>query len=187
MRPLTWKEVFEGWREREANNPSWIECATKTKGWPDWESWRLHTAAQLHLQDRSWSLYEVLDPGSFLPNLLVGPFHAWQKYAQQKNIATFAELLTLPEPRGFFLEHPAVQRLMKQFPAPTELIGLLREDTQKIVCIEGHHRVAAVTLGQAMESPVTFLGPVYLVLASLKKEETVFLNETLKQGSSRKT
>lgn len=187
IRPLTWEEVFEGWREREANNPSWIECATKIKGWSNWEHWRLHTATQLHLQDRSWSLYEVLGPGSFLPNLLMGPFHAWQKYTEEKNTLTFVELMVLPEPRAFFLEHPAVQRLMKQFPAPTELIGLLREDTQKVVCVEGHHRIAAVTLGQVMGSPVAFFGPVYLALTSLKKDETVLLDETLRQGSSRKT
>jgi len=186
VRPITWEEVFAGWREREANNPSWVECATKIKGWPDWESWRLHTASQLHLQDRAWALYEVKDPGAFLPSLLMGPFSGWQKYTEKKNVLSFAELLTLPEPQDFFLHHPAVSSLMKQFPAPTELIGLVREDIQKIVCVEGHHRAAAVTLGQILRNPVEFSGSVFIALASLKKEEISLLDRTLEQGSSRK-
>ncbi len=145
----------------------------------------MHTASQLHLQDRAWALYEVKDLGVFLPNLLAGPFNGWQKYTEEKNTVSFAELLTLPESQDFFLHHPAVLSLMKQFPAPTELIGLVREDNQKIVCVEGHHRAAAVTLGQILKSPVKFSGSVFIALASLKKEEISLLDRTLEQGSSR--
>ena len=186
VRSLGWGEVFAGWKEREAHNFSWVECATRIKGWPNWESWRVHTALQLHLQDRAWALYEVKDPQVFLPNLLMGPFNGWQKYTEEKNTVSFAELLALPEPQDFFLHHSAVVSLMKQFPAPTELIGLVREDHKKIVCVEGHHRAAAVTLGQILKTPVRLSGSVFIALATLAGDETFLLDKTLEQGSSKR-
>jgi hypothetical protein len=183
LRPISWQEVFEDWRTREASNPRWVECATKVKGWPDWESWRLHTSSQLHLPDRSWGLYEVIDPATFLPNLLLGPFHAWQKYTQEKNALSFADLFCLEEPREIFSKHPAVEALRKDFPASTELIGLVREDNQKIVCVEGHHRAAAVALGQVLGQPVRLFGSVRMALAHLPLNEIHLLNETSAQGS----
>lgn len=28
LHDTTWEEVFEGWQQREANDPGWIHCAT---------------------------------------------------------------------------------------------------------------------------------------------------------------
>jgi hypothetical protein len=57
VRETTWDEVFEGWRQREASHAGWVEVATKIKGWPSWEAWREHTAAQFSARTRAWSIW----------------------------------------------------------------------------------------------------------------------------------
>lgn len=36
IRPTTWEEVFQDWKQREGNDPGWIHCATVLKGWDSW-------------------------------------------------------------------------------------------------------------------------------------------------------
>jgi hypothetical protein len=59
----------------------------------------------------------------------------------------------------------------------------VREDNQKIVCVEGHHRAAAVALGQVLGQPVWLFGSVRMALAHLPLNEIHLLDETLAQGS----
>ncbi|KKT26376.1 MAG: hypothetical protein UW11_C0014G0001, partial [Parcubacteria group bacterium GW2011_GWA2_43_9b] len=61
IKNTTWPEVFEGWQDREAKDPGWIECATKIKDWSDWESWRKYTATQLRADNREWKIYKITD------------------------------------------------------------------------------------------------------------------------------
>ncbi len=61
VKDISWEEVFENWRENEANNPGWVEIATKIKGWPDWESWRSFGANQMNLPNQDWSMYQFDD------------------------------------------------------------------------------------------------------------------------------
>lgn len=84
IKEITWTEVFEGWRSREANNPGWIKTATEIKGWPDWESWRKFTASQIGAENHSWELYEFTDPMSEVPEMLVGPYGGWQSKLPEK-------------------------------------------------------------------------------------------------------
>jgi len=84
----TWHDVFEGWRIREANNPDWIECATK-KGWPDWESWRSFTAKQIDAENREWKIYQFTNPTEEISEMLIGPYAGWQSRAISKNNTTF--------------------------------------------------------------------------------------------------
>ena len=57
-RETTWEDTFEVWRKQEANNPGWIECATKVKGWPNWECWRRFVASQIKAEQRKWRIFD---------------------------------------------------------------------------------------------------------------------------------
>jgi hypothetical protein len=184
IRNITWEEVFEGWRNREANNPGWIRTATEIKGWPDWESWRKFTASQIGAEKRSWKLYEFTDPMNDIPGMLVGPYGGWQDKLPEKNKYSFEELLDIPENYEFFKKHSVVNSLLKNFPCPTEFIGLTREDNGKIVCLEGHHRATAVALAKKKGKEINF-GSVRIALAQLPKDECSVLDAALRRGSSK--
>lgn len=183
IKPTTWLEVFENWREREGNDPAWIHCATKTKGWPDWESWRRHTAEQLGAPGLEWQIAEFEDPANEIPEMLVGPFGAWQERVKKKNLNSFSEMLDDPKQLKFFNDHQKVLDMMYRFPAPTQLIGIIREDLNKIVCIEGHHRVAAVALAQKLGHQMEFRGKVEIAIAKIPLENVDIFDKVLERGT----
>jgi hypothetical protein len=187
LRDTTWQEVFAGWRKREAGNPGWIECATKLKGWPDWESWRSFTAGQFSAESRTWRYYQFSEPLREVPEMMLGPFTGWQSRVPLKNRATFKELLALPGQGDFWSGHAGVKTIMDGLPFATELIGLIRPDTNKIVCIDGHHRATAIALAQRQGRPIDFSGtPVTVALAELTSEECApLLDAMLMRGTSR--
>ena len=180
----TWKEVFEGWRGREANNPGWIRTATEIKGWPDWESWRRFSAAQIGAEKRSWKIYEFKDPINDIPAMLVGPYGGWQKKLPEKNKNSFEELLAISGNYEFFRNHDAVTALTKNFPCPTEFIGLAREDNGKVVCLEGHHRATAVALAKKEGKKINCEN-IRIAITQLSKNECSILDEVLRRGSSK--
>ncbi len=180
----TWKEVFEGWRGREANNPGWIRTATEVKGWPDWESWRRFSAAQIGAEKRSWKIYEFIDPMNDVPVMLVGPYGGWQEKLSEKNKNSFEELLAMPENYEFFKNHSGVEALINNFPCPTEFIGLVREDNGKVVCLEGHHRATAVALAKKEGKEIDCKN-IRIALTRLPKDECSILDEVLRRGTSK--
>jgi hypothetical protein len=185
IKETTWAKVFEGWESREASNPGWIRCATEIKGWPDWESWRKFSASQVGAENRAWQIYEFTDPINDIPKMLVGPYKGWQSKLPGKNKQSFEELLNIPENYEFFRKHSAIDSLLKNFPSPTEFIGLIREDG-RIVCLEGHHRATAVALAKKENRAIYFKGTIRIALAKLPKEEYLLLNAALERGSSQK-
>ena len=180
-----WETVFEKWRENEADDPVWVECATRIKGWPDWESWRRFTAIQLGASQLKWDRYLLEDPAEELPLLFVGPFRGWRERLRRKSGGTFAELMSDPEQVKFFEQHKKVLGMVAGFPHPTELIAVRRQDTGELICIEGHHRCAAAALAKARGRPINFAGPVTLALADLPEDQVQVLEEMLKRGSTR--
>lgn len=187
IRPITWSEIFEKWQEREASNPGWIECATKVKGWPSWESWRSFTAEQIDATKRKWQLYEFDNPMVEVPLMLLGPYSSWQDSLVNKNNTTFSELLEIPEQYNRFSKHQGVLSIMGGLPFKTELIGLVRKDKNKIVCLEGHHRATAIALTQKDGQVIDFSNcPVSIALAEIEIEECLLFDELLKRGTSKK-
>jgi hypothetical protein len=184
IKDTTWAEIFEGWRSREANNPGWIRLATEIKGWPDWESWRRFSASQIGAENRLWKLYEFTNPMNDIPEMLVGPYGGWQSKLPEKNKYSFKELLDIPENYEFFKNHSAVRSLLKNFPCPTEFIGLVREDNEKIVCLEGHHRATAVALAKKDGIKIVCEN-IRIALARLPKDECSILDEVLRRGTSK--
>jgi len=183
----TWDEIFEKWRESEENNPEWVYCATKIKGWPNWELWRRHVSLQLKAPERIWKKYEFTDPMNEIPKILIGPFSGWQSRTLEKNLSSsFYDLANMPKQEKFFRRKKKIISIMNKFPAPTELIGLIREDNGRIVCIEGHHRAMVVALSEKERKNVDFKGKIYISLAKLSKKEIPILYKTLKEKSVKK-
>lgn len=187
LRDTTWEEVFTGWREREASDPGWINCATKIKGWPDWESWRKFSARQIQADKLSWQIFEFSDPMNEMPAMLMGPYNAWQSRVPKKNKLTFEESLNFPEQREFFSKNEKILSMMKDFPYPTELIGVTREDNGKLVCQEGHHRAMAVTLSKKEGLQIDFKGPIRIAVAKMSKAQLPLLDQALKTGSANRS
>lgn len=183
----TWQEVFEGWRRRESNNPEWIECATRIKGWPDWESWRSFTAEQLNAKNRDWKIYKFENPIEEIPNMLMGPYSGWQSGVINKNESTFQDLLEIPSQYEQWCQHSGVLSIMKGLPFETEFIGLIRKDVDKIVCLDGHHRATAIALAKKQNIKIDFSKiEVTIALTEWASEDYQLLEEILQRGTSRK-
>ncbi len=185
IKNTTWDEVFEGWKNREANNPGWINCATKIKGWPDWESWRKFSASQFEADKRDWKIFAFTDPLNEIPEMLVGPYSGWQRRLPEKNSKTFNDLLNIPEQNEFWKKHDGVLSIINGFPFPTEFIGLHRGDNGKIVCMEGHHRATSITLAKKQGKIIDLGNDITIALADLGKNEIDLLDRMLKRGSTK--
>lgn len=185
VRDITWKEVFEGWCAREAQNPGWIECAQE-KGWPDWEQWRQCTASLINAQNRSWKLFVFDDPVQEISSMLIGPYTGWQSRVENKNSTTFEDLLSSKSQFDYFSTHKGVVSIADGLPFSTEFIGVVRKDINKIVCIDGHHRATATALLLKQGRHVHFDEvKVTIALAELPENECSILDEMLKRGTSK--
>lgn len=183
----TWPRVFEGWRAREANNPGWTEVA-RSKGWPDWESWRRFTASQIMADRREWKCYEFSDPMKEVPAMHMGPYGGWQGRVEKKNQTTFAELLEIPEQYTEWSEHAGLRSIVDGLPFPTEFIGLKRKDTGAIVCIDGHHRATAIALAAKEARQIDFSQTtITIMLAELDETDADLLGHVLARGTSRES
>ncbi|MBI4257310.1 hypothetical protein HY626_04625 [Candidatus Uhrbacteria bacterium] len=185
IRPTTWQEVFQDWKQREGNDPGWIHCATVLKGWESWEAWRRFTAEQIKASQREWAIFELTDPMSEIPSMLVGPFTGWQSRLPAPNKHTFADLVHIPEQELLFRAYEKVVSMMKNFPPLTTFIGLQIEGTDRIVCMEGHHRATAVAIAALDGKQIGFGGSVQIALATLKIDEHNLLDNVLARGSSK--
>lgn len=75
--------------------------------------------------------------------------------------------------------------MIDDFPAPTEFIGLIRQDSDKIVCLEGHHRAVAVALAKRQGKEIDFKEGAFIALAELPATEISILDQILKRGTSK--
>lgn len=182
-----WENVFEGWREREASDPGWIECATTVKGWPDWESWRRFSASQLGLENREWRIFEFEEPMIEIPGMLVGPHPSWQSRHPDTNRFSFSDMLNIPEEYEFWSKHSKILSMLAKFPSSTQFIGLLREDLGHIVCYEGSHRSTAVALAERNKIQLLFPSSPTIALTTLRSGEDPekLLAQALALGSAK--
>ncbi len=186
IKDTTWSEIFEGWRSREANNPGWVECATKIKGWPDWESWRSFTARQIDANNRRWQVFQFIHPMLEVPEMFIGPYSGWQSTVTNKNRTTFKELLEIPEQYQKWSNHSGVLAIMNGMPFTTEFIGLIRKDIDKIVCLEGHHRAIAISLAQKHGKIIDFSQtPITIALTEISSADCRLFDELLMRGTTK--
>ena len=185
VRDITWEEVFEGWRAREAQNQGWIACA-KEKGWSDWEQWRRFTASSIDAQNRSWKLFVFDDPMQEISSMLIGPYTGWQSRVENKNRTTFEDFLSSKSQFSYFSTHKGVASIVDGLPFSTEFIGVVRKDINKIVCLDGHHRATATALLLKQGRRVNFDEvKVTIALAELPENECTILDEMVKRGTSK--
>jgi len=185
VKDTSWQVVFEGWRSREAHNPNWIECA-KIKGWPDWESWRSFTVQQIDASHRKWKIFQFSDPMREIPDMLIGPYSQWQSRVINTNQTTFKELLEIPEQYREWSSHAGILSIMNGMPFATELIGLIRKDSNTIVCLEGHHRATAISLAQKQNKKIDFSQTAIMIaLAEISSDECILFDELLQRGTTK--
>ncbi|MDD2753196.1 MAG: hypothetical protein PHT44_01120 [Candidatus Portnoybacteria bacterium] len=185
IKNAAWQEVFEDWKSREGNDPGWINAATKIKGWPDWESWRNYTAAQLRADKREWKIYRIADINKIVPAMLVGPYIGWQNRLPVKNVLSFAQMLEIPENYEALSKNDKVVGMMKNFPIGAQFIGIVRIDNNKIICVEGHHRATAIALAIKNSQPIKLGDDATIALCELAPGEENLLDEALAKGSQR--
>lgn len=149
IRSALWPELFEYWREGEANDPDWIESYT-SHGFASWEEWRKNYVEALQLDQRQWGISTVLNPPQTVPGFHGGPFRSWiKKHYQGVDQPTFAELAT----RASLQQQFRINRLINTFPAETMLIGLRQGN--EITVIDGMHRACALALAAARHQSIT--------------------------------
>lgn len=185
VKDTTWDEVFANWEMGEGQNTAWTKVANR-KGWPSWASWREFSMDQLGAKNRDWKIYEFTDPLNEIPDLLLGPFPSWQSRVPEKNAFSFKDLLAIPEQFEAFREFPRIQKFVDQLPFDSQFIGLIREDNDKIVLLEGHHRAASIALVQKLGKAVDFSqSRLTIAIARLPKNETPLLYAMLARGSTK--
>ena len=115
--------------------------------------------------------------------MLVGPYTGWQDRLPVKNVLSFAEMLEIPQNYEMLSKNNKVLGMMKNWPANTQFIGIMRADNNKIVCVEGHHRATAVALTAKNNQPLKLDGDITIVLCDLALGEEKLLDEMLVKGS----
>lgn len=186
IKNTTWKKVFSIWKKAEISNPNIIKIATEIKSWPDWKSWRNFTAQQLRAPEREWKIFQFDDPLTEIPKMLLGPFSSWQTLVKDKKNKTFQELLNIPEQYEIFKKDLGISKIIKDLPFHTKLIGLIRKDTNQIVCLEGHHRATAISLIQKENKKINFSNHfITIALAEVAEEDCQIFDEVLKRSSNK--
>jgi hypothetical protein len=121
-----------------------------------------------------------------VPAMAVGPYGGWQSRLPIKNTCTFASMLDVPAQLEFVRANAGVARTMAGLPFSTEFIGLRKANSGEIVCIDGHHRAAAIALAARDGASVDFSKTEILIaLADLRENEVSLLDAMLKRGTSK--
>lgn len=189
IKKITWEEVFDGWRKREASNPDWVNCAVKVKGWisEGWEGWRKFSSQQFDAENLEWTLWEFENLEE-IAKMLVGPFTGWQgRFVDgKKNEHSFEDLLKDPDQFAEFSNHEVVKSMLEGMPFSTELIAVYRKDNGKIVCIDGHHRAVAAALAKKLGKEIDLSEKkITVALAYLPEEKVYLLDKMLERGSTK--
>ncbi len=182
IKQLSADEVFSAWQAGEGQIDSWQQVA-KEKGWESWKAWRGFCFDQIKGREREWKLYAITDPGEIIPQFLVGPTQSWQKHFDQPLVHTFADLLqTVPD---WVKENDGVQRFISQYPTGAQMMGFYLEERDQVMLFEGHHRCAAVALGQAISHPVSFEESPKIAIAVIPQSDEYLLADFLKRGTTK--
>ncbi len=76
VKPLSWREVFDIWRDLEAWQETWKEHWTE-RGFNSWDEWREMYATPLHPETLSWELHHISDPLKDFPLFYGTPTKGW--------------------------------------------------------------------------------------------------------------
>lgn len=118
---ITWKEIFDTWRQNEAQQGSW-RTFWADRGFDSWDEWRTAYAAPLHPEGLAWHLYQITDPIQDAPLLFGTPTKGWIEKAYGGEIAKqLRDIRQLP----IVTENDKVAAIRESFPQETMLAGLV--------------------------------------------------------------
>lgn len=171
IKAIEWPEIFNQWREREAEQVSWKKHWEK-RGFDSWDEWREAYAAPLEPQNIRWSLYKISNPINDLPLFYGTPTRGWiDKAYGGKKTMLLKDLVQLP----IITENEKVLSIKKDFPKVTMLTGLIYENN--IILVEGQHRAGALA-GWDPQTPLD--SEVTIALAEWNKGELPILGGNYK-------
>lgn len=149
IRPISWPEVFDKWREMEAGQAMWKEHWGK-RGFSSWDEWREAYATPLAPASLDWQLYIIEKPLLDFPQIYGVPSRSWvdNNYGGEK-IKELKEIVKSP----YVQNHLKVLDIKKNFPEKTMMTGLIFQD--KIILVEGMHRACALAGWGNAEPPRT--------------------------------
>lgn len=148
MRSVTWQEVFDYWRESEAD-AGW-DTVWKERGFESWDQWRETYADELGLAQATWEEFEVSrDPREFAAGLWAGGFNGWADFwpegTQCARMSQIADHPNVPH-------NDKIKKILEDFPKKTTIM-LLSYATEYTV-FEGMHRCATLALMKKWGQPV---------------------------------
>lgn len=138
VKPLTWKDIFDKWRELEAWQKSWKKHL-ENRGFSSWDEWREAYAAPISSKNLAWFLYEIKNPLADSPLFYGTPTRSWiDKVYEGEITKQLKDVLYHPT----ILNNAKIKEIKNNFPAETMLTGIVWEN--KIILIEGMHRACAL-------------------------------------------
>lgn len=149
IRPLSWPEVKEIWRENEEHLEHW-QRYWQSRNYKSWDEWRRKFFWRFNVTRADWALYRISSPPITVPRLKPGPFRGWRKLSGKNHSCnSFAELIINPA----IVDHKPVQEFkvfLNDIPKTT-IIGLCSDFSGKIMVIEGMHRCTAYTVSVLLD------------------------------------
>jgi hypothetical protein len=170
---LIFDQVFNIWLEAETQKPGLSQYLdfVRGKGFNSISEWRLDIALKFGLDKLQWRYEEIHNPGSVLPNILIGPYKGWSIFFENKLATSFEDLLKIKEAVKWCSSHDRIIPIPQNFPELTRLI-LLEKPDGSFVHIEGGHRCCAVAYMQRKGTPIDFLHrKVFAAIAPVTEDQ----------------
>ncbi|MBU0731360.1 hypothetical protein KKC88_00595, partial [Patescibacteria group bacterium] len=135
IKDIDWSEIYDNWRFGETKDDFWRDYYER-EGFSNWEDFRDKYINALRPEEYQWSLFKV-NPVE-IAEFKCGAFEGWLDVADEARDRKFCEICKT----SHFSGHPKVEEIKKQFPSPTQLIGMYKNE--EVFLLEGNHRAIAV-------------------------------------------
>lgn len=189
IKQITFDEVMLLWLEAEINQVEGrnILPVAKQKGFSSITEWRLATALRLNLDKKDWILQTLDNPITTLERIIIGPYQGWSKFFNNQLNTSFAQALEIPEFFEWCQTHDRIIPISQNFPQETTII-LFKDSQNRLIHIEGGHRVCAAVYAKKIGKPIDFKNrAVRIAVAPISGEEIEVLKKFLIEGTFKKT
>lgn len=166
---ITFDQVFNLWMDAEVHPLPGrnLLAMAKKKGFNSITEWRLATAVKLGLPKKKWILTTITNPNITAPKIIIGPFAGWSRFFSNQLSTSFGSALKITEFFEWCKKHDRISKLGKHLPLPTTVI-LLQKPNGKYICIEGGHRICAISYAKQIGKPLKFTKTKKLTAAIAK-------------------
>jgi hypothetical protein len=169
IRNLSWAELVEIWKNKEAD--VWSDYINEN-GLKDWEDYRFGPMGtitrygydEFNLSDQEWKEYQMPDVHMIAPRLYTGPFRSWTKYNSSNPNASqpFIQAIQDPELRN----NKDIQWTRNSLLGGRASFGIGLHEPEKdvISLLDGHHTFSALNMlvEEGYKGPLPEI-PLYLV------------------------